>query len=170
MIASNTLNKFVIFTMGAAIGSLVTWKLVKTKYERIAQEEIDSVKAVYAAKKEEKEEEIIKEEVRKESAKIIEKFSYSSPIEKEDDDMNRPYVIPPSDYDEVGYETVSLEYYEDGVLLDERGNIIRNVDEVIGIDPDEHFGEYEDDSVFVRDDRAKIDYEILRHEGRYSER
>ena len=32
-----------MFAAGAAIGSAVTWKIVKTRYERIAQEEIDSV-------------------------------------------------------------------------------------------------------------------------------
>lgn len=37
-----------VFTAGAAIGSAVTWKVIKTKYERIAQEEIDSVKEAYA--------------------------------------------------------------------------------------------------------------------------
>ena len=37
-----------VFAAGAAIGSAVTWKVVKTKYERIAQEEIDSVKDAYA--------------------------------------------------------------------------------------------------------------------------
>ena len=42
------LNKILIFSVGAAIGSVITWKLVKTKYERIAQEEIDSVKDVYS--------------------------------------------------------------------------------------------------------------------------
>lgn len=36
--------KLLIFGIGAAIGSVVTWKLVKTKYERIADEEIESVK------------------------------------------------------------------------------------------------------------------------------
>lgn len=36
-----------LFTAGAAIGSVVTWKLVKDKYERIAQEEIDSVKETW---------------------------------------------------------------------------------------------------------------------------
>lgn len=45
------MNKKVInilmLTVGAAIGSAVTWKVVKTKYERIAQEEIDSVKDEY---------------------------------------------------------------------------------------------------------------------------
>ena len=40
------LNVFLV-TVGAAIGSAVTWKIVKTKYEQIAQEEIDSVKEEY---------------------------------------------------------------------------------------------------------------------------
>ena len=33
----------------------------------------------------------------------------------------------------------------------------------------DHFGEYEDDSVFVRNNRLKCDYEILRDEGEYSD-
>ena len=37
-----------IFSTGVAIGSFVTWKMVKTKYERIAQEEIDSVKETFS--------------------------------------------------------------------------------------------------------------------------
>ena len=37
-----------MFAAGAAIGSLVTWKVVKTKYEQIVQEEIESVKKVFA--------------------------------------------------------------------------------------------------------------------------
>ena len=34
------------FIAGAGIGSVCTWQLLKRKYEQIAQEEIDSVKAV----------------------------------------------------------------------------------------------------------------------------
>ena len=36
-----------LFAVGAAIGSAVTWRIVKTRYERIAQEEIDSVKMAF---------------------------------------------------------------------------------------------------------------------------
>lgn len=36
-----------MFAAGAVIGSAVTWKLVKNKYEQIAQEEIDSVKQAF---------------------------------------------------------------------------------------------------------------------------
>ena len=42
------LTSAVIFTVGAIIGSAVTYKMLKTKYENIAQEEIDSVKEVFS--------------------------------------------------------------------------------------------------------------------------
>lgn len=44
----NIITSILLFTAGAGIGSAVTWKLLKTKYEQIAQEEIDSVKEVYS--------------------------------------------------------------------------------------------------------------------------
>lgn len=34
----------IMFTIGAAVGSVVTWKVVKTRYEQIANEEIASVR------------------------------------------------------------------------------------------------------------------------------
>lgn len=37
-----------MFAAGAALGSVVTWKVVKTKYDRLIQEEIDSVKEAFA--------------------------------------------------------------------------------------------------------------------------
>lgn len=53
----------VSFAVGAAIGSAVTWKLVKSKYEQIAQEEIDDVRAYYKKKLEAFEEDVTEEEV-----------------------------------------------------------------------------------------------------------
>ena len=44
-------SKFInvlVFAVGAAVGSAVTWKIVKDRYERIVQEEIESVKKVFA--------------------------------------------------------------------------------------------------------------------------
>ena len=41
------LTNILIFTTGVSIGSVVTWKLLKTKYEQIAREEIDAVKEIY---------------------------------------------------------------------------------------------------------------------------
>ena len=44
---SKSMVNILIFAAGAAVGSLATWKFVETKYKRIAQEEIDSVKEVF---------------------------------------------------------------------------------------------------------------------------
>ena len=67
------------------------------------------------------------------------------------------------------YEQISLTYYADGVLADENDEVIEDVEDAVGIDSLNHFGEYEDDSVFVRNDARKCDYEILLDQRTYSE-
>lgn len=44
---NNKIFNSIMLTVGAAIGSAVTWKVVKTKYEKISDEEIRSVKEEY---------------------------------------------------------------------------------------------------------------------------
>lgn len=170
----NLLGKVFIFAAGAAVGSVVTWKLIKTKYEQIAQEEIESVREVYSKdskpvteESDEEDDEDNKdfEKAREEYAKIV-----SSYTEKEEKDVVEPYVISPGEYDENGYDTVSLYYYEDGVLENAiTREVIENADELIGTDFAEHFGEFEPDSVYVRNDEIETDFEILRDGGYYSE-
>ena len=73
-----------------------------------------------------------------------------------------PYVISPDEFGELeDYTKVSLTYFADGVLADECGEIVDDVEEIIN-DGLDHFGEYEDDSVFVRSDAKRCDYEILK--------
>ena len=73
-----------------------------------------------------------------------------------------PYVISPDEFGELeDYTKISLTYFADGVLADECGEIVDDVEEIIG-DGLDHFGEYEDDSVFVRSDAKRCDYEILK--------
>ena len=43
-----SITNIFIFAVGAVIGSAVTWKYTKAKYEQIAKEEIESVKEVYS--------------------------------------------------------------------------------------------------------------------------
>jgi hypothetical protein len=165
-----------IFTIGAAIGSVVTWKLVKTKYEKIAQEEIESVREALSTDEEKID---IPEEPDDDAEydSIIRNEQYAEYVKEEfkkdeevEDDMDKPYVISPEDFGDCDYPTISLDYYEgDDTLTDERGNIIANVDELVGYDFADHFGEYEDDSVFVRNDKLGVDYEILRDYRSYSE-
>lgn len=158
------------FVAGAIIGSVVTWKVVKTKYERIAQEEIESVKEVFTVPKCEESEEPSEEPDPKsklqEYADKLNELDYGEvgEIKEEgDEEPMGPYVISPDEFGErMGYETVSLTYYEDGILTDQADEIIRDIEHVVGLDSLDHFGEYEDDSVFVRNEDLKIDFEILK--------
>lgn len=187
----NTLNNLLMFTAGAVIGSVVTWKLVKTKYEQIANEEIESVKEVLGRghrteidpmdeiddDEDEDDEEYAPSE--EDIARLKETIStngyrrYSTKKEeKEEEDVDKPYVISPEEFariDEDDYETVSLVYYADGVLTDEQDNIVEDVESMVGEDSLTHFGEFEDDSVFVRNDRLQTAYEILRDTDRYDD-
>lgn len=89
--------------------------------------------------------------------------------ESGEESVKPPYVISPDDFNELeGFTPVSLTYFADEVLADERGVIVENPEELIG-DGLQHFGEYEDDSVFVRNELLKCDYEILRDLGTYEE-
>ena len=47
----------IMFAVGAAIGSAVTWKILKDKYERLVQEEIESVKEAFVGMTDERSEE-----------------------------------------------------------------------------------------------------------------
>lgn len=168
------------FILGAAAGSVATWKLLKTKYEILAQEEIDSVKEIFATHKDridldesdseetEEDQEADKEEL----DDVLKKEGYVaySNKEKGDDNVEKPYVIPPEEFGELdGYETISLNYYADGVLTDDDDNVISNINEIVGTDSLTHFGEYEDDSVFVRNDAMRADYEILLDSRKFNE-
>lgn len=194
--SSSTLSNVLIFTAGLAIGSVVTWKLLKTRYEQIAQEEIDSVYEAISRRDEVEETgdsvaedlkdgieragegfEKAGEAVRKaaidirEYAETLSKNNYTNYNDaKEAIKVKRPYVIPPEDFGELDdYDTISLTYYSDGVLADDMDEIVEDVDDIVGRDSLSHFGEYEDDSVFVRNDNMRADYEILLDERKYSD-
>jgi hypothetical protein len=173
------LSKIFIFAAGAAIGTVVTWKLLKTKYEQIAQEEIDSVKETFAKRLKNESPEtsdpIEEPEVKGMSegvASLVEDLgyvNYSNTERKEEGDVQKPYVISPEEFGDGDYETVSLTYYADGVLTDGFDDPIEDVEETVGKESLTHFGEYEDDSVFVRNDAQEIDYEILLDVRKYSD-
>ena len=181
---NKTIN-FMIFVLGAAVGSVVTWKYVEKKYEQIAQDEINSVKEVFSKRvaefTEDTEEVQIKADHAKEKPNIIEyaarlrKQGYTnySDIEvKEEEPMSvdKPYVIAPEEFGELDdYDTISLTYYADQILADDNDEIIEDIEDVVGFDSLNSFGEYEDDSVFVRNDRLKCDYEILLDQRKYSD-
>lgn len=82
---------------------------------------------------------------------------------KEDETMvDEPYVIPPEEFANSDYTTISLTYYSDGVLADDEDERVENIEDTVGADFAEHFGDYEKDCVHVRNDRRRCDYEICR--------
>ena len=105
---------------------------------------------------------------------IIEDMDYTRFSEEKPDIDTRtglkPYVIAPEEFGEIDdYGTCSLTYYADEVLADELDEMVENIDDAVGIESLSHFGEYEDDSVFVRNDRLMCDYEILLDTRRYTD-
>ena len=89
---------------------------------------------------------------------------------KYDVKASSPIVISPQEYgEESDYEKISLTYYADRVLADEDDNRIVDIEGCIGEKSLLTFGEYEDDSVFVRNDPQKTYSEILLDQRRYAD-
>lgn len=175
---SNSVKYFIAFSLGAAAGVAASWKVLKTKYERLAQEEIDSYREV-RSRLDTKEEKIENEEVEEidpefeEYINIASKYTGTIVEEKEEKiaDIIEPYIIIPEELGETNYEIVSLTYYSDGVLVDDTGLVIDDddVEDIIGADALTHFGDHEDDAVHVRNDNLKRDYEILLNPENYAD-
>lgn len=185
------------FAVGAAIGSAVTWKIVKDQYERIVQEELESIKETFserpAAEQESTDDSSDDEEDQGQRSTQINWSDYEDLDEDEDDDEDakqyrvlvnqynneeggvdsvgtKPYVISPYDYGELDdYYQIELTYYADGVLEDDEYKIVHDIADLIGEDSLNTFGEYEDDSVFVRNERLRTDFQILKDLRTYDE-
>lgn len=190
---NDKLSSAIIFCGGVFIGGFLTWDFFKTKYEKIADEEIASVKETFEHReprpdKNYKVEEALKGNdayinvspgVAERIIQIIDSNGYRNysnakmEIEKKggtaDMELKQPYVITPEQYeDNVDYTKVSLTWYNDEVLEDDWGNVL-DPDDVIGSEALKTFGQYEKDSVFVRDDDEQIDYEVLLDTRSYKE-
>lgn len=204
---NNKIFGAIIFAAGAVIGSLVTWKVIKTKYEDIAQEEIDSVKEEYtrlmvSMKKklndsatykdsdgnedDESEEDTddFDDSTMKNYNEIIKGYRSSNEEadnqnekkgdEKEEDNdgvsyMKAPYVISPDDFGSVpGYNVEPLDYFADGILADGWG-VKLDIADTIGEDAVNHFGDYDDDVVYVRNEQTELEYEVTRDPRTYAE-
>lgn len=223
---NNKVVGILAFVVGAAVGAFAAQQYFKKKYERIAQEEIDSVKEAFTKKDETTIKPINIDSVKEKAEKAKEKpnvmeyakmlketkyVDYSTPpkeveknvvaepetdeddddvfeknedfpefdnVEEDEDDQveadapehDKPFVISPDDFGMMaGYETSSLLYFKDKVLTDYDCRPVDDADEMIGLESLTHFGEYEADSVFVRNDSLKCDFEILLDERKYSD-
>ena len=182
----NSKVSFILGTIiGAGIGVAGTYSYFKDKYEKLAEKDFNSRRVFDEDKKDESEEPVAEKTA---DSRTVDKPSiaeYAARLQKEGyvnySDMqdkkqkqeigvDKPYVIQPSDFGEFDdYEKISLTYTADGALLDDMNEIVDDIEETVGEDSLEHFGEYEDDSVYVRNDAKKCDYEILLDQRNYQE-
>lgn len=192
----SALSELCIFIGGALIGSSITYLVVKNKYEKIIDEEIESVKEAYEdaygektktaklvesmdgtmnprEKNQKAYEELIRQYKNDESTEDEEEDEEDDSDEQEgdDDDMVEPYVITPDEFGDTGYETICLTLYADGVIEDDEGDMWSDDDisVLLGRDSLSHMGENVDDPdvLYVRNENEEIDYEIARDVDKY---
>lgn len=179
-----------LFAGGAALGSIVTWQLVKETYRKLAVEEIQSIRDYYKGRYDgpqqsepvrgdTEERNDIREsevspggrfkEVVTEYNKLTTPYTSYGAENPEYESDTEPYVIRPEEFGECdGFEPVCLTYYADDILADNGGHIIQDVDMTVG-DFKEHIGDYEPDAVHIRNEWNMRDYEILVSEQTYEE-
>lgn len=186
------MNNKAVFGLGLIIGGVAgvaaSWQYFKTKYQDISDEEIASVKETFAKREpievgsdmQNKAEQTREKPDIATYANILKENGYrdysnaesqekpkKQPVKIKED---KPYVISPDSFGEMDdYNRISLTYYADGVLADEDDEVVDDMDATVGSDALDHFGEYEDDSVFVRNDSRKCDYEILLDTRNYTD-
>lgn len=157
-------NKILIFSLGVAAGAVVSWFVAREKYRKIADDEIASVKEVFQRKK--KEEAELAEE-NKTYCGLVDTYDTESAdddmVEDKEDSM-LPYVIDPGDYGQnTDNEITVLMWYGNDILTDTYGMNVDDIDNTVGREFVDHFGENpeEPDVVYVRNDRLEMDYQIL---------
>ena len=191
----NTLKTVLIIIASAGCGLATGYFIAKKKYEKKADDEINSVKKAFNEHLDElrkdnklkdipmtrngyskkKKAENNKAENNREPLPTDPVMSdykdYSSPyrtsakpqLAKEEGapSKDEPYIISPDDFMSSSYESSTLLYYADGVLADDDNNVISSYEGLIGPKALHSFGQYQDDTVFVRNDKLKTDFEII---------
>lgn len=115
----------------------------------------------------------------------MEDIIYNSRYSNIEDGSNKktssltPFIITPDEFGmDDNMEADTLYYYKattdganlDDIIVDENNEEIRDVEDLLGMsisDIISHYGEYEEDSVYIRNPKLKVDYEILREIAYY---
>lgn len=190
------IKEIVIFGVGAALGFGSGYLYFKKKYERIANTEIDEVKAYYAEKliSEKKRLDKLEEDskkiddaikdiypVKKEAKTNYNKVSETDKKEEEivkaeaespeEDEPTKPYLITEEEFlnDKNDYDKISLTYYIfDDTLADECDEMI-DIEETISSDIYDQIAGSDED-LYVRNNTLQTDFEIMRVESSFHDR
>ena len=172
-----------IFVIGVVTGTFAGAQIAKKKYEEIANEEIEEIRAYYKEREkevkeveepkavEDPEEEEAKEEI-KEYSNIIRRGNYVANDEEEQTNTQyAPYAIDPSEFGKDGeYDTMTCTYFADGILVDDVEQEFEDWDLHVGRHHIDIFNEFpEATCVYVRNDYDGMDYEILKDDWCWSD-
>lgn len=187
----NKAMAFATFVIGAILGSSVTY----FKLEKRHKNEIEQIKSKFTYKKPEADTDGSEEDAESEDSEgDIPEFTREKPdislyvsdlkksgylYGKEEDEeesevpmSDKPYVIPTETYGSIDeYDLVGYTYYADGILADENDEKISDddIDNIVGEDSLEQLRESEDEIIHVRNDRLKLDYEIVLDQRRWND-
>ena len=187
------------FAIGCLSTYLIVNKKMSDKYEQIANEEIQSVMDSFSDEENLKRKKEIEKRKHEEDFlydKNIDKlttnysknnfekyYDFEGRDEEEMAEMEHPqddlkdqiYLIDLDTFthEDNSFEKMTLEYYpESDILRCCEDNEILEIDETIGLENLNNFGgSFEDfrDTMFIRNERLGIDYEVVRCEGQYFE-
>lgn len=179
-----------IFAAGLAIGAVAGACVIKNKVLADAKEEIEEVREYYRSKSVEATDEVAEEvkevkEVVEEVKEVVQEIKNDSnkrtyvnynklastyKPQEEPTRFDDPFVIDPSEFGEdPEYDTMTLTYFADGVLVDDVDEVIEEPDIVVGLENLKIFEEFGATSIYVRNDIYKTDYEVIRDDWNYSD-
>jgi hypothetical protein len=164
---------FAMFIFGAVVGSAAAWRFAKRKYEKIANDEIDSVKESFSKRKDAPPTTggvTEKPELAEYVLKASNYNGFEPPDQNKSVEKAAPYVISPEEFSEDdAYAKISLTLYAGDILVDDNDGIVENAEELIGSEWRKYFKDYDEDSVYVRNDARECDFEIIFDNRRYSD-
>lgn len=172
-----------IFAAGLAIGAVAGACVIKNKVLADAKEEIEEVREYYRSKSVEATDEVAEEvkevkevvqEIKNDSNKRTyvnyNKLTSTYKPQEEPTRFDDPFIIDPSEFGEdPEYDTMTLTYFADGVLVDDVDEVIEEPDIVVGLENLKVFEEFGASSIYVRNDIYKTDYEVIRDDWNYSD-
>lgn len=175
-----------IFAAGLAVGAVTGALVIKNKVLADAKAEVEEVRAYYRSKQQErgiKEVEETKEEVKEEVKEVEEavKFDKNTYVNynkiakeyqtsKDSTFADDPYIIDPEEFGEnPEYDTMTLTYFADGVLVDDVDDLVDEPDVVVGLENLKVLGDYGASSVYIRNDIYRTDYEVIKDDWNYSD-
>lgn len=89
-----------------------------------------------------------------------------------DPNPNKPYVIDVVDFMNNGdYDNITMTYWtQEDILVDEREEIIHEVDSLIGRNNLNFFDEHpNEDTVYIRNNKEEVDFEIIKDTRSYAQ-